>query len=201
MKNDECISKKQILYAKSLRKTEFLNKIPNDKPGWYKWWATRRALEKLLNSEYIDKRYLEEILPYLTMKTICGEKYYSIYVGIAVKESIRSRLNWHVNQHHSENSVKSGFLSTLRKSISSLVAGSQYNEILTNELIDMLIIEYNIVDLPIKSLEAKEKIEKIENDEMKYNVLPLNIKGNNRQELKEFKKQLRNLRKKSKDEK
>ena len=47
----------------------------------------------------------------------------------------------------------------------------------------------------------KEKIEKIENDEMKYNVLPLNIQGNNRQELKEFKKQLRNLRKKSKDEK
>ena len=40
------------------------------------------------------------------------EDAYCIYVGIAVKEDVRSRLDWHVNQINTPYAVKSGFLST-----------------------------------------------------------------------------------------
>ena len=102
------------------------------------------------------------MLPHLTNKKIRGVDYYYIYVGIAVKESIRDRLNWHINQHHTISSVKSGILSTLRQTISSLVAGNQFDEKTTNSLIDLLFVEYFPINLEIKSDKAKEKIENIE---------------------------------------
>lgn len=189
----------RIVLAKDLRKKENIEKIPKNKPGWYRWWAPENALVKLLNSKYLDKKYLDILLPKLTQKKINGNIYYFIYVGIAVNESIRGRLNWHVNQHHTESSVKSGFLSTLRKSISSLVAENQFDESATNELIDMLIIEYNTIDFKIHSIEAKNKIEEHECLEINNNVLPLNIKGNKNEYLKEYKKQLKLIRKKSRN--
>lgn len=189
----------RIVLAKDLRKKENIEKIPKNKPGWYRWWATENALVKLLNSKYLDKKYLDILVPKLTQKKINGNIYYFIYVGIAVNESIRGRLNWHVNQHHTESSVKSGFLSTLRKSISSLVAENQFDESATNELIDMLIIEYNTIDFKIHSIEAKNKIEEHEYLEINNNVLPLNIKGNKNEYLKEYKKQLKLIRKKSRN--
>ena len=33
----------------------------------------------------------------LTKKEVYWEAYYYIYVGITIKESVRDRLNWHVN--------------------------------------------------------------------------------------------------------
>jgi hypothetical protein len=90
------------------------------------------------------------------------EDYICLYVGVAIKESIRARLNWHVNQHHTKNAVKSGFLSTLRKTLSSLAAGSQYDEAATNAVIDQMVIEYYAEEYPIKSELAKSNILKIE---------------------------------------
>lgn len=191
--------KGKLILAKDLRKKEIMEKIPKNKPGLYRWWAPESALEKILNSKYLDKKYLELLLPKLTKKKINDNIYYFIYVGIAVNESIRARLNWHVNQHHTESSVRSGFLSTLRKSISSLVAENQFEEIATNDLIDMFIIEYKPIDLEIHSLEAKNKIEEYECLEIIDNVLPLNIKGNKNEFLKEYKKQLKLIRSKSKN--
>lgn len=152
----------QRIFAKDLRNIECIKSIPKDKPGWYKWWAPQEVLEKLLNSKYIENEHLSYLLPYLTNKKIEGVDYYYIYVGIAVKESIRDRLNWHINQHHTISSVKSGILSTLRQTISSLVAGNQFDEKTTNRLIDSLFVEYFPINLEIKSDEAKEKIENIE---------------------------------------
>lgn len=191
------------VYAKDLRKKENLLKIP-DKPGLYKWWASQKALEELLNYNKInlDKDYINSIIENLTTyETIDGEKYYYVYVGIAVNESVRKRIDWHINQHHTPSAVNSGFLSTLRKSISSLIVQDQFNESKTNELIDMLKVEYITIDSKIHSLEAKEKLHSKENEEMKNNVLPLNIKGNKNEKLKEYKKQLMKLRKEAKNEK
>lgn len=188
---------KKVL-AKNLRNKEFLNAIPNNMPGWYKWWATEESIELLLNSKYIDKKYLTQILPYLTSEKFNGVKYYSIYVGIAVKGSIRSRLNWHINQHHTKSSVESGFLSTFRKSISSLVSGNQYDEVATNNTIDKFLIEYHTIDLKSKSPEAKEKIEKIEKEEIQNHVLPINIKDNKNVIVKDFIKELKTVRKRAK---
>ena len=188
----------KIIEAKKLRNKEYLNEVPKDMPGWYKWWAQKESLEILLNSKYINNKYLSDLLPYLTTKVIDGKTYYYIYVGVAIKESIKNRLNWHVNQHHTKSSVESGFLSTLRQTISSLVAGNQYDEDATNDLIDMLIVEYYEVDLPIKSKEAKEKIERIEKSELSENVIPLNLRDNKSSVVKEYLKELSSTRKNSK---
>lgn len=195
-KNTETINHQ--VFAKVLRSREYLLEVPNDMPGWYKWWAPKDMLDKILNSPYIENKYLKTVFPYLTTKKICGHNYYYIYVGVAIKESIRSRLDWHINQKHSKSSVESGFLSTLRQSISSLVCGDQYNETETNNFIDNLIIEYYPINLEIKSKDAKEKIEKIEKEEINKNVLPLNIRDNNNCILKEYLKELSKVRKNSK---
>lgn len=188
----------KIVLAKELRNKTSLHEIPNDMPGWYRWWAPKEILASLLNSSYIHNQYLESIIPYLTTKKINGITYYYIYTGIAVKESIRSRLNWHINQHHGKSSVESGFLSTLRQSISSLIAGNQYDEVSTNHLIDTLLVEYFPVNMQIKSLEAKLEIEKIEKQEIANHTLPLNLKDNKNEKVKSFLLELKQIRKKSK---
>lgn len=190
---------KELIEAKNIRILKNKNKIPKNMPGWYKWWAPEESLKKLLNSNHISEKYFEFLLPYLTSTTIKNKKYYYIYVGVAIKESIHNRLNWHVNQKHTKSSIESGFLSTLRQTLSSLIAGNQYDEDATNLLIDTLIIEYYSINLPIKSDEAKIMIEKIEKTEIDDNVLPLNIKGNKNLLLKEFLKELSGVRKKSKN--
>lgn len=188
----------KIVLAKELRNKTSLHEIPNDMPGWYRWWAPKETIESLLNSPYIHNQYLEGILPYLTVKEINGRNYYYIYTGIAVKESICSRLNWHINQHHRKSSVESGFLSTFRQSISSLIAGNQYDEVSTNSLIDTLLVEYFPLNIPVKSLEAKLEIEQIEKQEIAKNVLPLNLRDNKNENIQSFLLELKQIRKKSK---
>ena len=185
-----------VVSAKVLRQKDMLALIPDDKPGWYRWWAPQKALESLLNSPYISKPYLNELIPHLC-SYMREQEYFYIYVGVAINESIRDRLNWHINQRHTESAVKSGFLSTLRKTISSLVAGDQYNESATNELIDQLIVEYSAMDLPIKDPTAKSVITSIEDIEIQKHVIPLNIKGNKRSVLKPFLLELKKSRKQS----
>lgn len=188
----------QLIEAKKIRDIKYIHNVPKNMPGWYKWWAPEKAIKMLLDSPYISQKYFSDLLPNLTIKNINSTTYYYIYVGIAVKESIRDRLNWHVNQHHTKSSVESGFLSTLRQTISSLVAGNQYDEEATNELIDMLIIEYYPVSLPIKSNKAKEKIEAIEKRELSNNILPLNLRDNKNNVVKKYLSELSRARKNSK---
>ena len=186
------------IVAKNLRNKDQLFEIPKDMPGWYRWWAPKESVEALLNSVYIEKKYFDAILPFLTTQIFDGMEYYYIYVGVAIKESIRDRLDWHVNQHHTTTSVKSGFLSTFRQSISSLVAHNQFDENATNKMIDTFIIEYEPVNLPIKSAGAKELIEEIEITEMLQHVLPINIKDNKNVVVKDFLVELKKARKESK---
>lgn len=187
-----------IIEAYKLRNKEVLKTIDKTKPGWYLWLADDDSLKELLNSKYINKNYYDDIRPYLTTKMINNKPYYYIYVGIAVRESVNERLNWHVNQRHLKSSVESGYLSTLRQSLSSLVANDQYNEEDTNKFIDTLLIEYYQIDLPIKSEEAKKVIEEIEHQELIKKALPINLKDNKNPHVKEFLKELSTLRKSSK---
>jgi hypothetical protein len=187
-----------VVQAKDLRDKRNLNRVPNDKPGWYRWWAPEKALALLLNSQYISKEYLEELKPYFSKGSGVMAGYFCIYVGVAVKESIQARLNWHVNQRHTDTCVQCGTLSTFRQSIASLMSGNQHDEVSTNYLIDMLAVEYSTVDYPIKSQQAKEAIEQIERDEIARMILPLNIKHNNHSVLKAFTSELKAARKRSK---
>ncbi len=178
--------------AISLRNPLQLASVPSDKPGWYRWWAPEETLTLLLGDHY------QVLSPHLTkgQGTLAGLS--CIYVGVAVKESIRARLNWHVNQKHTSSCIKCGALSTLRQTISSLVGHSQADESATNRLIDQLTIEYFPVDMPIRSLEAKTYVEQIESDEMLAKVLPLNIRHNRQPVIADFKKSLTAARKAAK---
>lgn len=174
-----------------LRDINNLSQIPNDKPGYYKWWATRKDFEELARKLGTDFASLE---PYIEKE----DDLYCIYVGIAAKESIRSRLNWHVNDPHTQNRVKSGTLSTLRQSISSLIAGNQSKKKETNDFIDRLTIEYFIIDKTIRSKEASEELDKIERDLMHNKLYILNIKDNKHAKSKQIIRELKQARKESK---
>ena len=160
-----------MIKASSLRNKEELNKTPNDKPGYYKWYATKEDLALLLNNLGYS---IDELINDIETK----DNLYCVYIGVAIKESIKSRLNWHVNDKHTETSVKQGFLSTFRQSISSVIAHNQYDEKSTNDFIDRLYVEYFVIDAPIKSEKAKRIIEPIEKELINSYLRILNIKDN-----------------------
>jgi hypothetical protein len=187
-----------IIEAKNLRDNGILLSVPDNLPGWYRWWAKENDVKTLLDSKYLNKKYFNNLIAYLPKGIGDLKNYYCIYTGIAVKESIRARLRWHISQAHSQTTVKSGFLSTFRQSISSLVSGDQMNENDTNLFVDKLTVEYYSESNPIKSEEAKKTLEKNEYNEMSQNVLVLNIQENRRKEIQEFLKDLKQARYKAK---
>lgn len=189
------IGEKQLIPAFFLRDNRYLKQISNDRPGYYKWWAKKEDVEMLLEKLGVDVTF-EDIESDIEKKE--GMDLYCIYIGIAVNESIRNRLNWHVNQGHTSSAVKSGFLSTLRQSLSSILSHDQMNEEVTNQFIDKLYIEYFIDENDIRSPKAKEKIREIEKKAMKKHLYILNIQGNNHSQARKIKKILRKLRKDSK---
>ena len=181
----------EIIEANKLRnKCDLLN-IPNDRPGYYKWWAYESELHIILSALDVNE---SDVLPYIEQKN----GLYSIYVGIAAKESIRKRLDWHVNDKHTSNRVENGTLSTMRQSISSVVAHNQYDKKSTDEYIDKLKVEWFTVDAMIKSHEAKEGLSKIELTLMSEHLYVLNIKDNSFPQAALIKKKLSALRKESK---
>lgn len=95
------------------RKTLDPRIIGTDHPGTYRWWFHESCLKDLGLSE--NGSYV------LKSGMINGEKYYALYFGIAVKETIRERFNWHINQSHSYSNIRSGTISTLRHSLSALL--------------------------------------------------------------------------------
>ena len=180
-----------MINAVDLRNNDNLLKISNDKPGYYKWWAKKEQLDLLLKELEVSFNDIEK---YLEKEN----DLYCIYVGIAVKESIRARLNWHVNDKHGESQVRNGTLSTFRQSISSVVAHNQYDKEATNKFIDFLKVEYHELDYPIKSDIAKEQIHKIERELLSKHLYILNIQENNFEQAQPIKKKLKLLRKTSK---
>ena len=182
-----------MIDAKDLRSKVNLSKIPNDKPGYYKWWAKKEQLDVLLKELDVQFKDIEQYL-----EQDKDNDLYCIYIGIAVKESIRARLNWHINDRHSASQVKHGTLSTLRQSIASIVAHNQYDKVATNNFIDLLKVEYYEFGYPIKSEIAKKEIHKIELDLLAKHLYILNIQENNFPQAKPIKTKLKQLRKSSK---
>jgi hypothetical protein len=169
----------KTINPKILRDKNNLKIIP-DLPGYYKWWSPDHVVRQLLGDFYDD----------LMPRLICGENelsgYYYIYVGIASK-SLRQRLNWHINQKNDLSAVRSGFLSTLRTSISSLVSNDQSDTDGTNKIIDEMMVQF----------EPSESFREIELSEMSAHVLPLNSHSQPQEILKNgFTKHLKCARKK-----
>ncbi|MDO4199114.1 MAG: hypothetical protein Q4D13_09040 [Erysipelotrichaceae bacterium] len=173
-----------MINAKQLRNKENLHQICDNKPGLYKWWA-----------EYSEAKYIAEKLGFdfdeLKSYVEYKENKYCIYVGIAVGESLRKRINIHINR----KSTKS---STLRKSISSIVAGNHTDAEKTDYFIDKLYVEYCHKDYPVGSKEASENLHTKERCILQNHLCLLNIQNNNHPEAEPVKKSLRALRKRSK---
>ncbi len=180
-----------MIKTSSLRHIEELKKI-SSKPGYYKWWVSKVELDILLKVLDISFSKIESSLE-------SKNDLYCVYVGIAAKESVRSRLNWHINDTHTASRVKNGTLSTLRQSISSIISHNQYDKISTDLFIDKMFVEYFYIDSPIKSDNAKTELHAIETKLMAEYLRILNIQNNHYPLSYSIKSKLKELRKESKD--
>ena len=172
-----------IMTVKNIRAALGVKPCVIDKrPGCYRWWFKEEAAHQLLDQlpniewERIQKRVID------------AEVYYALYFGIA--KDMRQRLKWHICQHHTPSAVKSGTLSTLRKTLSALLGiDMTLSEAAVNKFIDencMVEWEYTA---------TKKEAEKIEKAELTKNYYPLNIQENPNLD-KETKAALKDLRKK-----
>ena len=179
-----------MIKASSLRNQEELKKI-SSKPGYYKWWVPKTELDFILNVLDISFLEIERVLE-------TKDDLFCVYVGIAAKESVGSRLNWHINDSHSISRVKNGTLSTLRQTVASIVSHNQYDKLSTDLFIDKMFVEYFCMDFPIKSDAAKIKLHIIEKKLMDEYFRILNIRDNHHPFSQKAKLKLKCLRKASK---
>jgi hypothetical protein len=139
-------------------------------PGVYWWFFPRECVEKFKIADYCDLKELR--LRQAPSGKLC------LYVGVAT--SLQQRIKWHAEQKLTLSALRSGFLSTLRKTL--LVLNTIEYEVgfgVINEFMDRLEVAWHETG----SVEAAEQIENGELDEWHY---PLNIRGNSRCELQMF---------------
>lgn len=155
--------KRVVDLRRSLQKGE---SVCDAMPGWYRWWCTKEAAIPLLSLIGIRKTE-----PQLLRKEIDGRDYIAIYFGIS--KDLNGRIKWHICQNHTAGSVRSGFLSTLRQSLSALLNNdmSKSQQLVNNFIDDNCYLEYE------NTLTHKdaENIEKTELSQEYY--YPLNIAG------------------------
>ena len=164
-----------IYNVKSLRDKTNLSNVEKS-PGYYKWWARKTEFIRILSA--LNLSY-DEVIRDIEECKIDGEIYYCIYIGVAIKESIAARLNWHINQKNTLSQVRNGTLSTLRRSIAAVICGNMLDTSGTNNFLDLLMVETFPLNLQIKSQEAKEKIQAIERKLLEgKNLYVLNIQEN-----------------------
>lgn len=161
------------------------NKNLPAKSGIYFWYMKYNAFINNFPIELQKVNFHEE------QKIIYnGCPYLLVYVGIANKMSLQKRILWHIDDSHSLSKIKSKTLSTLRQSLSSIL----YKTWNCKTILDDFIEENMIV-----CCEAIENFETREKQLIQKYILPLNIQHNHSEELKNFIKTLKYLRKKSRE--
>lgn len=153
-------------------------------PGVYRWWFERKAAEQLLEPlQGVDTaRILKE--------NIDGKEWWCLYFGIS--KDLRMRVKWHVTQQHSASAVKSGFLSTLRQTITALLRKpASSSEDCVNEKLYACMWDW----MPTATLDDAKAMEK---DMLSKGYFPLNLQ-NNKGVPTEVTNELRNLRKQFKN--
>ena len=141
-------------------------------PGIYRWYMSKYLVNKL--NVPIEGCQYDDKFGYL------------VYVGIA--KSMRERLVWHATQKHLPSAVRSGFLSTLRQTLSGLAKAPMDDTDTVNDIIDNMFVEFEYCA-------SKDEALELEKEYFKTTSLPLNIMGNKHP----FAKELKRLRKESKN--
>ena len=121
--------------------------------GVYFWYVTKEGAQQLgININ----------------KCFCKNNYYLVYIGLA--KSIHQRLHWHAFDKHSISSIKSGFLSTLRQTLSALLVGNMNNaeNIVNNFMNDNMVVDF----------EVRPDYIEYEKNLISYYDLPLNLRNN-----------------------
>lgn len=174
---------KNIESVINLRGLTSNNPLISQEPGVYCWWFKETCVPCIINQLNLPTYIFYKV----QKKKINGILYYALYFGIA--NNCYQRLNWHINQKHTQAAVKSGYLSTLRKTLSALLNKDMTKSMkcVNNFIDDNCYVEW---DYTLSKGKA-ECIEKQElSDQNKY--YPLNIQGNKTT----YTKQLKALRKK-----
>ena len=134
-------------------------------PGIYTWWFQESCVDKLLEQlGAVEKKRIQQC-------TIGGSKYYALYFGIA--KSCRQRARWHMAQRHTQSSVQSGYLSTLRQTLSALLG---YDMTKAEKKVNDFIGENCYWQWEYTA--TREEAEDREQHELRTNYYPLNIQGN-----------------------
>ena len=98
-------------------------------PGIYCWWFLEDGAMKIINQlPNIDINMIKK-------REINEQTYFALYFGIS--KNLRERIEWHTCQSHTMSSVNSGFLSTLRQTLSSFLNVNMSNsELELNKFMD-----------------------------------------------------------------
>lgn len=154
-------------------------------PGVYCWWWDEEGKEKLLAqvANQVDVAKLH-------MKIFNDKTYYALYYGSS--RELKMRIKWHITQPHTASAITSGFLSTLRATISALLYMdySSRESAINSYMDEHALVEWN----PSNSLEEAEIIERAT---LSKGYFPLNIR-NNTAVSRQLRNQLTTLRKEHK---
>ena len=135
-----------------------------DRPGIYRLWVPQHLVDTALRDLDCTKTLSKEIE---------GKEYRALYVGMS--KNLYHRLDWHINDEHSESAVKSGYISTLRHTIGAFLGDENrpltelVNEV--NAFLDQCYFEWEYT-----SSEAMAKY--IESVLLSIHYYPFNIQDN-----------------------
>ena len=136
----------------------------------YRWWFKDGStiVTELKNNSDIDCSKLITAI-------IDGTTYYALYVGIGV--NCQQRFKWHIQQKHTPSSVKSGFLSTLRQTLSALL---NTDMTLSEHVVNTFIDQNCSLEWDLYGHTSKQQLELIENSIINEpsGYYPLNIQKN-----------------------
>ena len=155
---------------KNLKTIEPVYLIRNDKKdskaGVYRWWFRKESAVNILSS-------IKHLIEWdnIQYKIINGEDYLALYFGMT--KNVKNRFKWHISQKHNPNSIKRGFISTLRRTLSALLDKPlSVSEDEINKFIDdNCVLEWEYCD-------SEKEAKKIEKEELNETYYPLNLQDN-----------------------
>ena len=130
----------EINKVSALRNCKF--KCVDKRPGFYRWWFRKDAAEFLIKNM---TKWLPAKDKFL-IQNFDGEEYIALYFGIS--KDMRTRIKWHASDKHKPSSVCTGFLSTLRQTLSALleIPMTESEDAINNFLDDNCIWEWSYTD-------------------------------------------------------
>lgn len=158
----------EVSKVSDLRERKF--KCVDKRPGFYRWWFKKETAESLIKNM---GKWLTEKDKFL-MQNFDGDAYIALYFGIS--KDMRTRIKWHSSDKHKPSSVSTGFISTLRQTLSALleIPMTESEDAINNFLDNNCIWEWSYTD-------THEMARQVELNTLSPNssyYYPLNVESN-----------------------